>query len=609
MYEIGHAIGLKSFFQNDGVETVGGRGSQSTSESSTGRPLRDRPSVQQSPRQYLLRQVHAEVCERINQSLYAQLTGHRDSPNGLASIPTRPWAYSVVRLPSRLEIAQQTGEPNQTSRPKGDGTSIQSLVRIQKTLSPPLEPLLILGGAGGGKTTTLLDLAARQLQQSKSGPDAEFSDADSGSPIPVLLDLSSWGDQKQPIPLWIAGELVAKYDIPPNVAHQWVQEGSIWPLLDGLDEVERTFQAACLQALNRWLARDFGQESSDRPRSYAPVICCRSSAYDDLSLPLLVDTVATIEALSAQQVTSVLHSLGSVHLTPYLQNNSALSEFVRAPAFLCMLVFVDRHSSSAIERLLSTQRPNTYLIQMYVCSSMNRIWRYPPSLVLRLLTWLARQMQVTSSPEFQVSALYPLTSLRHPSLLVQYRIGVSATFGLVGGLVGAIGGGFTGAICAAVVYAALGVGNVMALSAEPSLSEWRQSQRFGWHQLANVVLLYSPIALLAVVSVGVFGSGLRLGLGLMLAGVTWFGLSGWLVGDLGGQFTHTEFSEEDWIQGGAGRSIQRWWLRLILLLSGRAPWNYRQFLDECVAVNLLQKVGDRYRFIHPVIQDYFTPTQ
>ncbi|MEM8717009.1 MAG: hypothetical protein AAGE92_14750, partial [Cyanobacteria bacterium P01_G01_bin.4] len=306
---------------------------------------------------------------------------------------------------------------------------------------------------------------------------------------------------------------------------------------------------------------------------------------------------------------STLHSLGSSHLVPYLQHNPVLGELLHVPAFLCMVATVDRHSPSTVDRVFAPQRSGAYLVQMYVRSSMNRIWRYPPSLVLQLLAWVARQMAETARSEFEVNALHPLTSLQHPALLGPYGLGVSATFGLVGGVVGAIGGGLPGAIAAAVVYAVLGVGNALVLNIDRPLSRWRLSHQFGWRQLASVVLLYSPIVLLAVVCVGAFGTGLRLGLGLMLAGITWFGLSGWLVGDLGEQLVDADLNERDWVRGGLGRSIRRGWLRLVLWRSGRTPWNYQQFLDDCVEASLLQKVGDRYRFIHPAIQDYFTPTK
>ncbi|MEM9567562.1 MAG: hypothetical protein AAF974_04585 [Cyanobacteria bacterium P01_E01_bin.34] len=564
--------------------------------------------------------MHTEVYARLSQSLYTRLfkaqLGNQPSPisNDYDAATSRPWTYRISRVvPPSTSTFQAFGDPL-------SGTAIQPLASSQGPLALPQQPLLILGEPGSGKTTTLLDLAARQLSQLQiSQIDRELNTICPATAIPVLLDLSTWTHRRQPIPRWLAEELVAKYEISPIVAHRWIQEGRIWPLLDGLDRVERIFQAACIRALNQWLQQSFssqtqtggrgGRASAQTTAVLAPAIACRTAAYSGVSQQLNVTAVAMIERLSDQQVSSTLHSLGSSHLTPYLQSKSAPNESLHSPAFLCMVAAIDRHSPSTIARVFTPQRTDAYLVKMYVRSSMNRLWRYPPSLVLRLLAWVARQMTATAKPEFEVNALHPLTSLQHPALLGQYGVGVSVTFGLVGGVVGAIGGGLPGSVAAAVAYAVLGAGNALVLNADCSHSYWRLSKRFGWRQLASVVLLYSPIAFLAAVCVGAFGTGLRLGLGLMLAGITWFGLSGWLVGDLGGQLADTDCDERGWVGGGLGRSIRRGWLRFLLWRSGSTPWNYQQFLDDCVEADLLQKVGDRYRFIHPTIQDYFTTTK
>ncbi|MGF2035392.1 MAG: NACHT domain-containing protein [Nostoc sp. CmiVER01] len=51
--------------------------------------------------------------------------------------------------------------------------------------------------------------------------------------------------------------------------------------------------------------------------------------------------------------------------------------------------------------------------------------------------------------------------------------------------------------------------------------------------------------------------------------------------------------------------IKHFTLRLILYCNGYIPWNYARFLDYCTERMLLQRVGDRYRFIHKLLQDHF----
>jgi len=46
-------------------------------------------------------------------------------------------------------------------------------------------------------------------------------------------------------------------------------------------------------------------------------------------------------------------------------------------------------------------------------------------------------------------------------------------------------------------------------------------------------------------------------------------------------------------------------LRIWLWRRGSLPWNLSTFLDEAAERHLLYKVGDRYRFIHDLLQEYF----
>lgn len=46
-------------------------------------------------------------------------------------------------------------------------------------------------------------------------------------------------------------------------------------------------------------------------------------------------------------------------------------------------------------------------------------------------------------------------------------------------------------------------------------------------------------------------------------------------------------------------------LRLVLCWANLIPWNYARFLDACCDRSLLQRVGGRYQFIHPLIQKRF----
>lgn len=104
---------------------------------------------------------------------------------------------------------------------------------------------------------------------------------------------------------------------------------------------------------------------------------------------------------------------------------------------------------------------------------------------------------------------------------------------------------------------------------------------------------------------GIHTSGwnaLRLGLVFMLLGVLVFGPLGWLLGGLlgalgGGVCGVLLFGGRDY--------FQHYLLRLLLSQSRALPWRTVPFLEEARVCILLQRVGGGYRFIHPLLQEYF----
>ncbi|NMG60322.1 hypothetical protein E1H12_17815 [Geitlerinema sp. P-1104] len=59
------------------------------------------------------------------------------------------------------------------------------------------------------------------------------------------------------------------------------------------------------------------------------------------------------------------------------------------------------------------------------------------------------------------------------------------------------------------------------------------------------------------------------------------------------------------IWAGGSQVIKYRVFRLILGFSGQLPWNITRFLDDCTESLILQRVGNRYRFIHRLVQEHF----
>lgn len=138
--------------------------------------------------------------------------------------------------------------------------------------------LLILGKPGAGKTFKLLELTQALLDRAEENP---------ATPIPVVLNLSSWRGPGEPMEDWIISELVSRYQVPRKTARQWVQDDRLTLCLDGLDEItvvgdepgsdqkddalrlREDYRRECLQALNRYIGGTVIQVA----------LCCREEEY------------------------------------------------------------------------------------------------------------------------------------------------------------------------------------------------------------------------------------------------------------------------------------------------------------------------------------------
>ncbi len=63
------------------------------------------------------------------------------------------------------------------------------------------------------------------------------------------------------------------------------------------------------------------------------------------------------------------------------------------------------------------------------------------------------------------------------------------------------------------------------------------------------------------------------------------------------------------ISAGGFACIQHFTLRIICWSRGYSPWNYCRFLEYATERLFLQRVGGQYRFVHNLLQEYFTELQ
>ncbi len=300
--------------------------------------------------------------------------------------------------------------------------------------------LLVLGEAGSGKTTLLLKLLRDLLARASQ---------DELHPIPVVFLLSSWSVHQSALEEWLVQELHTMYDRDPETAKQWVASHALLPLLDGLDEVEESARAACVEAINAY---------QDAHSMNPLVVCCRSADYEYLirqsQQKLRLRQAVCLQSLTPQQVDDALTNkdaeldavLTAMHRDPDLQ------ELATCPFILGLLLKIARNARlNAVLSSGSLEARRQHLFASYIESTLYRrkqVTQYPPDQTLSWLAWLAQHLTTSHQSVFYLDHIQfdwlPQEQARRLSLILvllfRLLISVGAAveglrrFGVVGGL-------------------------------------------------------------------------------------------------------------------------------------------------------------------------------
>jgi hypothetical protein len=552
-----------------------------------------------------------------------------------------------IRLASSLHNAvflnlAKEAQPDQVKRPwdseiKIGAKAVQAIpdnTTIAKIFDFPeiKGKLLILGQPGAGKTTTLLDLTEALVK--KAEEDASY-------PIPVLFNLSSWKDEKQPIRDWMVSELKSKYGVSTKLGKEWIKERVLLPLLDGLDEVAPEQQEKCVQQINTFLAGEAAPLYT--------VVCSRIAEYENYETTLQLNGAIYLKELSDQQMQEYLIRVERAELWRYISQNSALLEFIRAPLLLSMAILAYPQGSTAQwQQLQTSENQLQHLLDGYVermlyrevKSRAYRKQKVPTVEQTRWwLRWLAQHMEKSSQTEFLIEEMQPSILLSHQlriyRLIVRLILGLS--FGLIFWLMGNMFLGWL--VCGWILWyvnrasVRRGDGQIPVFKHELSI---KPTEAVRWTRMA--ALTNSPNMLLGFVKGGVFVGLARETIeikvipnqGIKLSGKMAL-ISGLFLGLLSGLFFTLFYfpifgliikMNSIWIFNlgfkvglpfgllfglifGGSACIKHFILRLLLYQNNAIPWNYGRFLNYCTDRLFLQRVGGRYRFVHKLLQDHF----
>ena len=103
---------------------------------------------------------------------------------------------------------------------------------------------ILLGDAGAGKTTALIEVAHELLSHAETHPSA---------PVPLFLPIGTWIASDTPFPPWLGCALAEHYAIPPAVVARLLAEKvPLTLLLESFDEISSDHRPAALTALREF---------------------------------------------------------------------------------------------------------------------------------------------------------------------------------------------------------------------------------------------------------------------------------------------------------------------------------------------------------------------
>src|SRR5690606_5325300 len=132
-------------------------------------------------------------------------------------------------------------------------------------------------------TITLLQLAEALIAEAHQ---------DHNQPIPVVLNLASWADQKWPLEKWLTEELFVQYQVSKVLGFRSIRNNQLLYLLDGLDEVAGEVREDCIAAINNFKAHFVADI----------VVCSRIRDYEALKNRLNLGVAVRIEPLTKTQI-------------------------------------------------------------------------------------------------------------------------------------------------------------------------------------------------------------------------------------------------------------------------------------------------------------------
>jgi hypothetical protein len=326
----------------------------------------------------LLAKVKSEVKVRLEQSLYKTVMIN----------PYKEMQPQQVKRPWNVEI--KVG-----NQPKVKQPHWMRIIDIfdHETIAGKL---LVLGEAGSGKTTTLLEVAKDLISRAEN---------DIGEPIPVLFSLNSWKKDNKSVAQWLVSELSSKYKVRREISEKLLNEHQLLPLLDGLDEVLPPYQEKCVQAINQFLG-------SEKCPLYL-LVCSHDINYQSLNTKLRLNGAICLSPLTNTQIQEYLAKVKLTELWKSVKDDPETLELISSPLFLTLLIRA--HNEISIEKWRSYDTPEKhrkYLFDVFINIMLDRSRKSlkytnepPKRKTLHWLTCLARILEKEYQTEISIDKI------------------------------------------------------------------------------------------------------------------------------------------------------------------------------------------------------------
>ena len=418
----------------------------------------------------------------------------------LPSLLHRHRLYLHIRLRSDLVDNNQWQDAVQMPAPPSLSVQLASLepdTDIVEVFRQSGQSLLIAGAPGAGKTTLLLIIAQAMLLAAAANHQER---------IPVVLNLVSWSGHHHALDGWLVEEMAQKYRLPPKLPQEWLENGDLLLLLDGLDEVQEAERASCAAAINEF-----------RRRHFAPlVVCSRLEEYAALPVRLQLQQAVEVCPLTPAQIDEFLTrpQEDDAALARLVREDEQLRELATTPLMLYVISVAggqttnqsaDQAEGQAVDQAaeqaegqvtpaaadggvspdLQVQQARlwaTYVEAMF-CRRAG-LHPFAPARTRQVLRWLAQQMQTNNQSIFLLEQMQPsLLGSLGGRLLYYAAVRVAAVLlflivcSILGLLAAVVGGApltaglLAGAVVGAMLAAALLLASVLGrrLSAVPTV--------------------------------------------------------------------------------------------------------------------------------------------